>query len=139
MRNALLIKPRVSLFLCLFFCVIYTMSFLLLAWASMAIWLHFLLSAFVLLHFIYVMRRYVFYRHPLSVKRLWCDEHDDWKIQYSDAHVRTAKLLQSVMVSRYLIFLAFRLPGRLLPVTVPLALDSDESDNIRRLRQVVLD
>lgn len=138
MRNAFLIKPRISIVLFLFFAFVYLLSFFIAAVAHMPAWLHFLVGAFMVVHFVYVMRRYVFYRHPLSVKRLWCDDHDHWKMQYRDAHVRTATLLQSVMVSRYLVFLAFRVPGRFFPVAVPLAMDSEKSESMRRLRQALV-
>ncbi len=135
MRNALLIKPRVSTLLCLFFCFIYLFSFLLIVFLPIALWLRFLVDGFVILHFIYVMRRYVFYRHPLSVKRLWCDDQDNWNIQYRDAHVRSAELLHATIISRYFVFMSFHISSRFLPVIIPLALDSEKSENMRRLRR----
>ncbi|MCB1827486.1 MAG: hypothetical protein KDH94_03590 [Coxiellaceae bacterium] len=137
MRNALLIKPRVSILLSLLFCVIYIGSFVLFALASMSWWLHLLAGLFILLHFVYVMRRYVLYRHPLSVKRLWCDDHDNWNMQYNDAHVRHARLIHTLTLSRYFVFLSFRVPGRFFPVPMPLALDSDKAENMRQLRRVL--
>jgi len=138
MHSALLIKPKISIVLCLFFSFIYCLSFLLLALVHLSLWFHFLLGAFLILHFIYIMRRYVFYRHPLSVRRLWCDHHDHWRIQYRDAHVRSAELFQSVIISRYFIFMAFRVPGHFFPVTLPLALDSESLESMRRLRRALL-
>ena len=138
MRSALLIRPRISILLYLFFCALYIVSFLLFAYSPIPLWAHLLLSTFLILHFLYVMRRYVFYQHPLSVTRLWCDERADWKIQCRDAHVRTAKLLQSTIISRYLIFLAFRVPDHFFPITLPLALDSDNTENMRQLRRCIV-
>ena len=138
MRKACLIKPRISLLLCLFFCVLYTLSFLLVALSSMPRWGHLLFDVFWVLHFLYVMRRYAFYRHPLSVTRLWCDENADWKMQCRNGQVRLATLWQSTVVSRYLVFLAFRVPGRFFPVMLPLALDSDDTENMRQLRRFIV-
>lgn len=135
MSSAFLIKPRISIFLFLFFSSVYLLSFLLFYLMHMPLLLHFVISLFLLFHFVYVVRRYVLCRHPMSVTRLWCDDNNEWKIQCHDQHVRAATLFQSVIISRFLIFLAFRVPGRFLPVPVSLALDSDQAKNIRSLRQ----
>lgn len=138
MSPAFLSRPKISVVLCIFFSVIYIVSFLLLFIARLPFWIHFLAGAFLIFHCIYVMRRYVFYRHPLSIIRLWCDKENSWKMQCHDAHVQTAELIQSAIISRYLIFLAFRVPGRFSPFVLPLASDSDHPDTMRLLRQTLL-
>lgn len=137
-RPALFIKPKISLILCLFFFFVYSLSFIVCVFSHIPLWLHFFLGTAIILHFFYVLRRYVFYRHPLSVRCLWCDDQDHWRMQYRDAHVRSIELFQSIMVSRYLIFMSFRVPGRFFPIALPLALDSGDSESMQRLRRTLL-
>jgi len=137
MHSSFLIKPKISIYLFLFFCVVYVFSFTFFILVHIPLWLHFFACLFLLFHFVYVMRRHVLYRHPLSVTRLWCDDNMGWNIQCRDAHVRSVKLFQSIVVSRYYIFLAFRVPGRWLPLPVTLALDSDNPENMRSLRRLL--
>ena len=85
------------------------------------------------------MRRYVFYRHPLSVKCLWCDDHDNWNMEYRDVHVRSAELLHATIISRYFVFMSFHISGRFLPIVVPLALNSEKLENMCRWLQSDVD
>lgn len=132
--------------LVLFFSLIYGVSFLVLLLACMPFYFHFLLASFVIIHAIYFMRRYVFYCHPSSVERLWCDGNNarDWKIQYRHAGIFSAELIEFVIVSRYLMFLGFRVPKRARPImalpfiALPLAFDSEKIENIRLLRRLLL-
>lgn len=102
------------------------------------LWLHWIGGSFLVVHLILVLRRYVFYRHPKSVIRLWCDDQSNWRVQYQDACVKAVTLFQSVILSRFFIFIAFRMPGRIFPLPVPLALDSEHPEHLRSLRRLLL-
>jgi hypothetical protein len=138
MRSALLIKPQFSIFLCGFFLFVYSLGFVLCWLASMPWFFHLALPVFVIVHFAYVLRRFVLYRHPLSIQRLWCDRDGCWSLQCRDAHVRSAKLLQFTVLSRYLVLLSFKVPGRFFPMVLPLAYDSDTRQVMYALRYALL-
>jgi len=137
MSRVLLIKPKFSILLCLFFSVLYIISFMICIIANMPFLLHFVLEVFIIVNFIYVLRRFVLYRHPLSIKRLWCENYGNWKIQCRDSHVRTAELKQSVIISHYLILLSFKVPGRFFQLALPLAHGSVSTEALRNLRYVL--
>lgn len=124
--------------LCLLFSVLYTLSFVISLLASMPWLLHCFIAVFLAVHLIYTLRRFVFYRHPLSIQRLWYDGRDVWKVQCRNTQIYTVNLMQSVVLSHYLVLLSFKVPGRFFPLALPLARDSDAPEMIRKLRYVLL-
>lgn len=138
MSLPLVIRLKTSLCLFLFFFLVYFLSFMLFLLMQLPLWLHGLVSMLLLAHFSLIMRRHVLYRHHKSVIRIWCDDQSNWKMQCRDATVKTVTLLQSVVLSRYFVFLAFRAPGSIFPISVPLALDSDCPERLRSLRKRIV-
>ena len=138
MRHVLLVTPKFSICLCTLFSVLYVLSFIVCALAQIPLLLHFGIAIFLMINFISVLRRFVFYRHPLSVKRLWRDSDGLWKLQCCDTHVRTARLIQSALISRHLVLLSFKIPGRFLSFSLPLAYDSESVEVMRSLRYTLM-
>ena len=138
MSSVLLIKPKLSFCLLFFFLFVYSVSVLLCVLAPMPGFFHWVIPVFLLVHGLYVLRRFVFYRHRLSLQRVWCDAYGRWNLQCQDAHVRPAQLVQYTVLSRYLVLLSFKVPGRFLPMVLPLGCDSESRQVMYELRYTLV-
>ncbi len=134
-KDRVSISPKYSTCLSLFFFFVYNLSFWLTVLVHVVLWLHLFLGVFIIIHGIYIFYRYVFLSHPYSIKYLWWQDHQHWGIQYKNAHIRFVQLLQARLVFRYFILLAFKKSGSFFPVILPLAFDSDSSENMYLLRR----
>lgn len=70
-----------------------------------------LLGSFVIANFVYVVRRYVLYRHRKSII-LFYGQNNQWQIQTKNGAVYTAELNADSIITRYLIGLNFQLQSQ---------------------------
>ena len=130
----MLIQPRRSFILLALFTAIHCLAFFILFNETLHRFIHLILIAAVLTNFIYTLRRHVFFVDRRSVQRCWRDKDGSWCIEFRNGFVGSANLLKNSFTSRYLILLNFKIAGRFLPISLPLAYDSVSKEVLRQLR-----
>jgi len=129
-----LLQPRRSLTLLVLFILIHSAAFFVLLLQPLSWLLEILSLSLVVASVIYILRRHVFLSDNRSVFRCWREANGGWRIQFRNGFVASANLLETSFISPYLMLLNFKIAGRRLPMSLPLAFDSASKDVLRQLR-----
>ena len=121
----LLLVAHIGAVVCLFF------SGIAFVWQLISVFL-------IFIYFIYCLRVYVLKSTKRSIVAITCENNQKWRLLFADGRSNIANLLDSSLVTRHLVILNFKVPGFLFKYSSPLFSDSESSENLRKLRLILL-
>ncbi len=134
LKRPLIIEPKFSKLL-FFILVVIHVGALVCVWSlAFSIWIKFVLLLIIVILFVCVLRRHCFRISKNSIKLMEQHIDDSWGLYRVGGGITQANLSSNSLVTRYLIILNYKVPGKWFSVSVLLFPDSESSDNLRRLR-----
>lgn len=133
----LILKPQFSK---IFFTILFLIhsGALICAWCnSLSVILKLLFTLVIIIYFVYVLYFHVLRKLKISISEI-VFENKKWYLKLVNGEILSANLLNSSIVTRYLVILNFEVSCKWRKFSLPLFLDSESPPILKKLRSKLL-